>query len=89
MFTLREKCPNTEFFSGPYFPAFGLNTDRYGVSLCNGVSLRIQSNCGKIRTRKNSLSEHFSRSVSVVFRQQFVPQRDPVLVKIMKSDMPS
>ena len=33
-------------FSGPYFPAFGLNTERYGVSLC------IQSECGKIRTRK-------------------------------------
>ena len=26
--SLREKCPNTEFFSGPYFPAFGLNTER-------------------------------------------------------------
>ena len=24
--TLREKCSNTEFFSGPYFPAFRLNT---------------------------------------------------------------
>ena len=22
---LREKCPNTEFFSGPYFPVFALN----------------------------------------------------------------
>ena len=21
--TLCEKCPNTEFFSGPYFPVFG------------------------------------------------------------------
>ena len=30
---MREKCPNTEFFSGPYFPAFGLNTERYAVSL--------------------------------------------------------
>ena len=27
--TLREKCPNTEFFSGPYFPVFGLNTEIY------------------------------------------------------------
>ena len=43
-------------FSGPYFPAFGLNTERYGASLC------IQSKCGKIRTRKNSASEHFSCS---------------------------
>ena len=33
-------------FSGPYFSAFGLNTERYEVSLC------IQSKCGKIRTRK-------------------------------------
>ena len=33
-------------FSGLYFPAFGLNTERYGVSL------RIQSECKKIQTRK-------------------------------------
>ena len=33
-------------FSGLYFPAFGLNTERYGVSL------RIQSKCRKIQTRK-------------------------------------
>ena len=32
-------------YSGPHFPAFGLNTERYGVSL------RIQSECGKMRTR--------------------------------------
>ena len=28
----------------------------------DGVSLRIQSECGKIRTRKNSVFGHFSRS---------------------------
>ena len=44
-------------FSGPYFPAFGLNTEKYEVSL------RIQSECGKARTRKNSAFGHFSRSV--------------------------
>ena len=43
--------------SGPYFPAFGLNTERYEASLC------IQSECGKIRTRNNSVSGHFPRSV--------------------------
>ena len=32
-------------YSGPYFPAFGLNMERYSVSLC------IQSECGKMRTR--------------------------------------
>ena len=32
-------------YSGPHFPAFGLNREIYGVSL------RIQSKCGKMRTR--------------------------------------
>ena len=32
-------------YSGPYFPAFGLDMKRHSVSL------RIQSECGKIRTR--------------------------------------
>ena len=30
------------------------------------VSLRIQSECGKLRTRKDSVFGHFSRSVSAV-----------------------
>ena len=41
---LRKKCPFPSY-SGSYLPAFGLSTERYGVSL------RIQSECGKIRTR--------------------------------------
>ena len=43
-------------FSGSYLPTFGLNTGRYEVIL------RIQSECGKTRTRKNSVFGHFSRS---------------------------
>ena len=43
-------------FSVPYFPKFGLNTERYSVSL------RIQFEVEKIRTRKNSVFGHFSRS---------------------------
>ena len=27
---LREKCPNTEFLSGPYIPVFSPNTGKYG-----------------------------------------------------------
>ena len=53
-------------FPGPYFPAFGLNTQRYGVSV------RIQSECGKIRTRKNSVFRHFSRSVCLVISRDHV-----------------
>ena len=48
-------------FSGPQFPAFRLNTERYGVSL------RIQSECEKIWTRKNSVFGHFSRIVCLLF----------------------
>ena len=32
-------------YSGPHFPAFGLNTERYGVFL------QIQFECGKMQTR--------------------------------------
>ena len=39
-----KKCPYLEL-SGLHFPAFGLNTERYWVSL------RIQSECGKMRIR--------------------------------------
>ena len=46
-------------FSGPYFPVFGLNTKIYGVNLL------IQSEYRKIRTRKNSVFGHFSRSGNI------------------------
>ena len=42
--------------SGPYFPIFGLNTEKYSVSL------RIKSEFRKIRTRNNSVFGHFPRS---------------------------
>ena len=40
---LRKVCIRS--YSSPYFPAFGLNKERYGVSF------RIQFSCGKIRTK--------------------------------------
>ena len=40
-------------FSGPYFPAFGLNTEKYRISL------RIKSQCRKIRTRKTPNTDTF------------------------------
>ena len=39
------KSVRIQNYIGPYFPAFGLNTETYGVSH------RIQSKCGKIRIR--------------------------------------
>ena len=42
-------------FSGPYFPAFGLST---GLNT-ERVSLRTQSECRKLRTRKTLNTETF------------------------------
>ena len=41
----RVKRVRIRSYSGPHFPAFGLNTERYRVSL------GIQFKCGKMRTR--------------------------------------
>ena len=42
-------------FSGPHFPALRLNEAKYGVSL------HIQSECGKIRTRKTPIRTIFTQ----------------------------
>ena len=53
-------------FSGPYFPAFGLKTERYEVSL------RIQSECGKILTRNYSVFFFLFYSLFKVDIQNYV-----------------
>ena len=40
-------------YSGPYSPAFALHTERYGVSV------RIQSDCGKLRIRISQNTDTF------------------------------
>ena len=50
--SMREKSPNMEFFSGPYYPVFRLNTEIYSVNLL------IQYEYGKIQTRKNSYNSY-------------------------------
>ena len=63
---LLEKCPYSEF-SGPYFPLFGLNTEWYFASLC------IQTECGKIWTRKFQIRTYFMqcKNVSNVRKTRF------------------
>ena len=51
-------------FSGSYFPAFGLNTERCGVSPL------IQSECGKIRTRKTPNTDTFHAVFATVERRK-------------------
>ena len=80
-------CPSKYVvFSGSYSPAFGLNTQRYFVSL------RIQFECGKMRTRKNSVFGHISHSDLISNRsKQFDVFRDelptPKRVKIANLQM--
>ena len=52
------ECVQIRSYSGPYFLVFRLNMEIYSVNL------RIQSECRKIQTRKNSVLGHFSRSDS-------------------------
>ena len=52
-------------YSGPYFPSFVLNTESYGVSL------RIQPECGKIRTRVTPHKGTFLRSVQQRFNLHY------------------
>ena len=57
LFTLREKCPNTELILVCIF--------LYLVRIQENMDqkfLGVQSECGKIRARKNSVFGHFSRS---------------------------
>ena len=54
-------------YSGTYFPTFGLNMERYEVSL------RIQSECGKIRNRITANTDTFYAVL-------------PILVIIFKTD---
>ena len=53
--SVRIRC-----FSGPYFPVFGLNTERYRVSL------HIQSEYGKIRTRKTPNTDTFNAADEMI-----------------------
>ena len=54
--SLRQKCPNMEFFLVCIFPYSDWIPKKYRVSL------HIQSECGKIRTRKMSVFGLFSFS---------------------------
>ena len=57
-------------YSGPHIPAFALNTERYGVSL------RIQSECGKMWTRKTPNTALFTQctilNFGIIRQYQFI-----------------
>ena len=60
------KSVHIKSFSGPYFSAFGLITERYGVSLC------IQPECGKIPSRKIHNTDTIHAMKLLHFHQFFV-----------------
>ena len=59
------KSVHIRSYSGPHFPAFRLNTERYSVSL------RIQSECGKMRTRITPNTDTFYTVLSVSVKASF------------------
>ena len=66
------KRPKYGAFSSQYFPASRLNMGRYWVCL------RIQVECGKIRTRKNSIFGPFLRSLRVYLMQAFMRSQNMI-----------
>ena len=61
-------------YSSPYFPAFGLNTERYGVSLY------IQSECRKMRIRVTPNTDTFRAVKSI--KSKCLPDICPLLMKL-------
>ena len=61
-FILREKCPNTEFFSGPYFPVFGLNFEIYPV-----MRRAFSPNAEKCGPKKSPYFDTFHVGYSDIF----------------------
>ena len=62
-YLLHEKYPYSEF-SGSCFPAFGLNTERFEMSL------RIQSKCKKIQTRTLPIQTFFKQWLRMITIQK-------------------
>ena len=60
--SIRKKCPYSEFFCS-VFSVFGLNTERYEVSLS------IQSEYGKMQTRKTTNKDTFRSNSCVIFKK--------------------
>ena len=59
------KSVRIQSYSGSYFPAFGLNRERYSVSF------RVQSECGTMRTRITPNSDIF-HTVKTCLRPSFL-----------------
>ena len=62
------KSVRIQSFSDPYFPAFGLNMEKYGVFL------RIQSECEKIQTRKTPNADTFQTVYFETYKFDLNPQ---------------
>ena len=72
MLMIKNSCSS---YSGPHFPSFGLNTEIYGVSL------RIQPECGKMRTR---ITLKFSISYTL-FKKQFTGALNSLALNILQN----
>ena len=78
------KSVHIQSFCGPYFPVFGLTTERYSVYLC------IQSERGKTQTRKTPSTGTFRALVHYIKDTRIrenAGQRKPVFQHALRSGM--
>ena len=71
------KGVHTQSFFGPYFPVFGLNTERYSVSL------RILSECRKMRNRTTPNRKIFRSALLI---RQKTNKKESIINSINKKD---
>ena len=84
------KSVRIQSYSGPHFSAFGLTTERYRVSL------RIQSECVKLRTRITPNTDTFyavtlqSRSIKIImYGSETISSLGPKIWDILLTDLKS
>ena len=69
---LREKCPYFGVFSGPYFIAFRLNRERYGVYGVTGYLSVFSPNAGKYRPEKLQIRTFFTQCRSLHYAMTLI-----------------
>ena len=63
--SLREKCPNTEFFSVRYFSGLGQNTEIYSLTL---LIQQVLENTDQKKLRVSTVSRHWIFRTSMIIR---------------------
>ena len=75
---MNEKCPKMEFFSGPCFPVFSLNTGKYGPEkapyLDTFHAVESMKNIATVNQFKNKLRNRTHSIITFAFMETVVYQ---------------